>query len=191
MQLILASTSRYRRELLGRLGLPFSCVPPQVDEAILPGETATALVARLALAKARAVAEQHPDSIVIGSDQVAVLGDSILGKSGDYATACRQLSAASGNRVVFQTGLCVISSVSGQTQQAVVPFTVVFRQLSAGQIDSYVRREQPYDCAGSFKSEGLGICLFEKMQGDDPTALIGLPLITLTGMLQHAGMPVL
>lgn len=149
------------------------------------------LVRRLAEAKARAGAAQAGRALVIGSDQVAVVGDEVLGKPGSAERACAQLARLSGQRVVFLTGLCLFNSAEDRTQLEVVPFSVVFRHLSSTQIQDYVRREQPFNCAGSFKSEGLGIALFERMEGDDPTALIGLPLIRLVGMLEAEGLAVL
>ena len=189
--LILASTSPFRRELLQRLGLPFSVASPDVDERRLDDESPQTLVARLAQAKARAVAAEHGDGLIIGSDQVAVLEGRILGKPGDHERAVEQLSAASGKAVTFLTGLCLLDAASGRTQVEVVPFGVVFRALSAEQIEDYLRREQPYNCAGSFKSEGLGISLFRRLDGDDPNALIGLPLICLIDMLAQEGVAVL
>ncbi len=190
-ELILASTSPYRRQLLERLGVPFSTVNPQVDESRLNGESAEQLVRRLAEAKARSVAMSRPEALVIGSDQVAVLEDRILGKPGSRERAIEQLTASAGKRVDFLTGLCVAEGSSGKTQVDIVPYSVVFRPLSRTQIDAYVDREEPYNAAGSFKSEGLGIALFERMAGNDPTALVGLPLIRLVSMLQAAGMEVL
>lgn len=185
--LVLASTSPYRRELLARLGLPFTAVAPRVDETRQPAETPTALVSRLALAKAQAVAVAHPDALIIGSDQVAVLDDLVLGKPGNRATAVGQLERAAGRCVLFQTGLCLLDARSGQVQTVVEPFRVHFRPLTRPQIDAYLDREQPFDCAGSFKSEGLGIALFARLEGDDPNALIGLPLIRLIALLEAAG----
>lgn len=190
--LILASTSPYRRELLGRLGLCFDVCSPDVDESHLPGESPTDLVLRLAEAKARAgAAQQSASALVIGSDQVAVIGAAILGKPGTVARACEQLTRASGQRVTFLTGLCLYNSAQQRVHVEVIPYSVVFRSLSAQQIENYVRREQPLNCAGSFKSEGLGVALFERMEGDDPTALIGLPLIRLVSMLAAEGLAVL
>jgi septum formation protein len=186
--LILASTSPYRRALLERLGLPFSIAAPDVDERPHPGESPTDLVRRLAEAKARAVALNHPDALIIGSDQVACLDDAILGKPGDHATAIAQLERASGRCVLFQTGLCVLDARNGAAQTLVEPFQVHFRVLSRARIAGYLERERPYDCAGSFKSEGLGIALFERLEGDDPTALIGLPLIRLVELLESVGL---
>ena len=191
LPLILASTSPYRRSLLERLGLGFSVCSPEVDETPRPGETPTALVRRLSEAKARAGAAQAGPGLVIGSDQVAVVGNEVLGKPGNAERACGQLERLSGQRVVFLTGLCLFNSVEDRLQLDVVPFSVVFRHLSSTQIEDYVRREKPFNCAGSFKSEGLGIALFERMEGDDPTALIGLPLIRLVGMLETEGVTVL
>jgi MAF protein len=190
--LILASTSPYRRELLGRLGIAFDVCSPDVDEMRLPGESPLDMVRRLSEAKARAGAAQQPAAaLVIGSDQVAVVGDEVLGKPGSVERACAQLARLSGQRVTFLTGLCLYNSAQQRVQVEVIPFTVVFRALNAQQIENYVRREQPLNCAGSFKSEGLGVALFERMEGDDPTALIGLPLIRLVSMLETEGVAVL
>jgi septum formation protein len=190
-RLILASTSPFRRELLARLGLPFATQAPGIDESPLPGENAPALAARLAEWKARAVARREPTALIIGSDQVATLDGEIIGKPGDHARAALQLRRASGRTVVFYTGLCLCDGPSGQRQVAVERFQVAFRPLTAAMIERYLRREQPYQCAGSFKSEGLGVALFERLEGDDPTSLIGLPLIRLTRMLEAAGVTVL
>ena len=190
-QLVLASTSKYRRELLARLGLPFEVASPHVDEAALPNEAPPDTARRLAEAKARAVAARFPEAIVIGSDQVAVLGDLPLGKPGNHATALRQLKAMRGREVVFHTALCLCNAASGQVQTRVVPFYVRFREYSDAQIERYLQREQPYDCAGSARCEGLGIALIAEMRGDDPNALIGLPLIALTEMLAAQGVSVL
>lgn len=189
--LVLASTSPYRKALLQRLGLPFETASPAADETPLPGETPDQLVRRLAEAKARAVAKQFPDALIIGSDQVAVLEGAILGKPGTHAAAMAQLRAASGKRVSFRTGLCLLNSGTGGAQVEVVSFDVCFRELTGEQIESYLRKEMPYDCAGSFKSEGLGIALFQRLEGDDPNALIGLPLIRLIAMLEAEGIDVL
>ncbi len=191
MQLVLASTSPFRRTLLERLGLAFETVAPDTDETPLESETPDALVARLSEAKARAVATPFSDALIIGSDQVAILDNQILGKPGNHEKAVEQLRAASGRRVNFLTGLCLLNSKTGNCQVSVVPFSVVFRPLSETQIEQYLLRDKPYQCAGSFKSEGLGISLFEKMEGDDPNALIGLPLIELTTLLATEGMDVL
>jgi septum formation protein len=189
--LVLASTSPFRRELLAKLGLPFSTAAPDVDESPRAGETAEQLVLRLAEAKARAVAERFADALIIGSDQVAGLGGAILGKPGDRERAVAQLSAASGRTVVFRTGLCLLNAATGRAQTRCEPFKVHFRPLTQAQIEAYVDREQPFGCAGSFKSEGLGITLFERLEGDDPNALIGLPLIRLVAMLSAEGVEVL
>ncbi len=190
-QLVLASTSPFRKALLERLGQPFSTVSPDTDETRRPGETANTLVKRLSEDKARAVASQFPDALIIGSDQVAVLGEEILGKPGTHERAIEQLTAASGSEVLFLTGLCLLNTTTGRAQVEVVPFTVKFRSLTARQIENYLRREQPYNCAGSFKSEGLGIALFEAMKGEDPNALVGLPLIRLITLLNNEGVDVL
>lgn len=190
-RLILASTSPFRRELLTRLGLPFTVQAPKVDEIGLPDEEAPALVVRLAEQKARAVARSTPTALIIGSDQAAVLDGNIIGKPGDHPRAVAQLQRASGRTVLFHTGLCLLDSASGQCQVAVEEFRVIFRPLTAMMIETYLQREQPYQCAGSFKSEGLGIALFKRLEGDDPTSLIGLPLIRLTRMLETAGAAVL
>ncbi len=190
-RLLLASTSPFRRELLARLQLPFTALAPATDETPHPGEPAAALVARLAAAKARSIAAETPGALVIGADQVAVLEGRILGKPGSHPQARAQLTDAAGKMVEFYTGLCLLDSTSGRRQIDVVPFRVVFRSLSAAQVDRYLHREQPYQCAGSFKAEGLGIALFERLEGDDPSSLIGLPLIRLTRMLEAEGVEVL
>lgn len=186
--LILASTSPYRRDLLTRLGLPFEAIGPHIDETRHEGEAAQDMVLRLAREKARAVAEQHPEAWVIGSDQCAVLGTTILGKPGTHERAFGQLRAASGQSVVFHTGLCLMNLDHGFARTVEVPFSVRFRDLGDAEIQHYLAREKPYDCAGSFKSEGLGIALFDALEGSDPTALIGLPLISLCGLLREAGL---
>jgi septum formation protein len=190
-RLVLASTSTYRRELLGRLGLPFECASPGVDETPVAGEEPERTAARLSAAKAAAVAARFPDALVIGSDQVASCGSQRLDKPGNHENARLQLAALSGRRARFDTGLTVLDTASGRSETRVVPCEVEFRSLSGEQIERYLRREQPYDCAGSAKSEGLGIALIRRMQTEDPTALIGLPLIALTEMLEAAGCPVL
>lgn len=183
--LVLASSSAYRRELLARLRRPFTWSAPAIDETPYPGEPAEALVRRLAEAKARALSEDHPQHLIIGSDQVAVLGEQILGKPHDFERAKHQLLAASGASVTFLTGLALLNSASGHCQVDCIPFTVHFRQLDEAQISRYLELEQPYDCAGSFKAEGLGVSLFRATEGDDATSLIGLPLIRLVGMLHE------
>lgn len=185
--LVLASSSVYRRELLQRLQLPFTSCSPNIDERPLADETPQMLVQRLAVAKARALRAQFLQHLIIGSDQVAVLDGQILGKPGTAAAAIAQLTAASGRSVTFYTGLCLLDSASGTIEVDCVPFTVHFRTLSPEQISRYIEREQPLDCAGSFKSEGLGISLFRATEGEDATSLIGLPLIRLCDMLSKAG----
>jgi len=185
--LVLASTSPFRRELLQRLGVTFETLAPDVDETRRQGETPEALVLRLSEAKARAGASQYPDALIIGSDQVAVCGDEVLGKPGNHAAACVQLRRLAGQRVSFLTGLCLYDAASDTVLVDLIPYEVVFRRLTDQQIDRYLKIEQPYNCAGSFKSEGLGISLFESMHGEDPNALIGLPLIRLTSWLNTSG----
>ena len=186
--LVLGSTSRYRRELLQRLRLPFTVASPEVDEVPLPGEAPAALALRLALAKARAVAAQHPQAVVIGADQVADLAGEPIGKPGDHARATVQLRRLSGQTVVFQTALAVVRRATGFEQALCVPVTVRFRHLGDAEIERYLRLEQPYDCAGSAKCETLGIALLDAIHSDDPTALIGLPLIQTCAMLRAAGL---
>ncbi|WP_295551319.1 Maf family nucleotide pyrophosphatase [Limnohabitans sp. Rim8] len=188
---VLGSTSRYRRELLERLRIPFTVSAPGVDETPLPGEAPQALARRLALAKARAVAALHPDAVVIGSDQVADLAGQPLGKPGEHARAVQQLRQMRGQTVIFQTALAVVCLASGYEQVDLAEVRVVFRDLSDAEIESYLQAEQPYDCAGSAKSEGLGIALLESIDNDDPTALIGLPLIRTARMLRQAGVKLL
>lgn len=190
--LILASTSRYRRELLARLGLPFEVLAPQVDEARLPGESPSAMARRLAIAKARAVSGAHPDAVVIGSDQTATLDDvDVIGKPGNHANAVAQLRRASGRTLVFHTAMAVVRASSGFERSVVVHTRVRFRDLTDAQIEAYLAREPAYDCAGSAKAEGLGIALMASLEGSDPSALVGLPLIELTTLLDAAGCPVL
>jgi septum formation protein len=186
-RLILASTSRYRRELLQRLRLPFEVVAPLTDETPLPAETPAALALRLALAKAQAVAALHPGAVVIGSDQVADLDGQAIGKPGNHERATEQLRMMRGRRVVFQTGVAVVRSDTGYAQAMLAPVTVSFRNLSDAEIEHYLRTEQPYDCAGSAKCETLGIALLDAIDSDDPTALVGLPLIRTCRMLREAG----
>ncbi|WP_297365995.1 Maf family nucleotide pyrophosphatase [Thauera sp.] len=187
MKIVLASTSAYRRMLLERLQLPFETDRPETDETAHPGETPAATAERLALDKAYAVAARWPDALVIGSDQVAHRGDEIFGKPGTEARAIAQLQRMRGQTVVFHTALAVLNTRSGHAQVAGVPTQVRFRDLDDDEIRRYVERERPLDCAGSAKSEGLGITLLEAMSGDDPTALIGLPLIALSRMLRAEG----
>lgn len=186
--LILASTSRYRRELLQRLRLPFEVQSPHVDETPQPGEAPARLAARLALAKAQAVAARHPGAVVIGSDQVADLDGQPIGKPGTHERAVQQLRSMSGRSVVFQTAVAVVRHDSGFAASTLVPVTVRFRRLGEAEIEHYLRLEQPYDCAGSAKSETLGIALLEAIESDDPTALVGLPLIRTCELLREAGL---
>lgn len=185
--LILGSTSVYRRELLSRLRLPFTVERPEVDETPLPQEKPADLALRLALAKAQAVAARHPSAVVIGSDQVADLHGEPLGKPGDHARAVVQLQRMRGQTVVFQTAVAVVCQATGFSQVALAPVRVVFRALSDEAIEQYLLAETPYDCAGSAKSEGLGIALLERIDNDDPTALVGLPLIRTCELLRAAG----
>ena len=188
--IILASSSPFRKELLARLQLDFACLSPDVDESILADEDAVRYVRRLAESKAQVIARQHPEAIVIGSDQCALLDDRILGKPGNHKKALQQLRQAQGKRVVFHTAVCVMQLSSGFNQVEEVPFEVEFRHLSDQQLEHYLKAEQPYQCAGSFKAEGYGSCLFRRMRGDDPSALIGLPLFNLVEMLEAAGVEV-
>jgi septum formation protein len=189
--LILASTSRYRRELLERLRLPFDTVAPEVDETPYPGETPQQLACRLAMEKARAVAARHPQAVVIGSDQVADLDGQALGKPLVHDIAVQQLQRMQGQQVVFQTAVAVVCNAKKFAQMDLAQVRVRFRTLSADDIEVYLRAEQPYDCAGSAKSEGLGITLLDAIDNDDPTALIGLPLIRTCQMLRAAGVHLL
>lgn len=188
MQLVLASSSRYRRALLEQLRLPFACASPGVDETALPGETVAELVARLALAKARALVPQFADALIIGSDQACALDGSILGKPGNAENAQAQLQACSGRRVTFHTGLVLYDARAATWQHTVDTYTVQFRALTRPEIIRYVELEQPFDCAGSFKVEGLGITLFSALEGRDFNSLIGLPLLSLCQMLRTAGL---
>ncbi len=189
--LVLASTSRYRRALLERLGLPFTVAAPGMDESAFPGETPAATAVRLAEAKARAVAAAHPGALIVGSDQVADCDGEPVGKPGNHGAAVAQLARLSGRTVTFHTGLAVLDATTGVCQTALVDVRSTFRQLTAEEIEAYLSREHPYDCAGAVKSEALGIVLFEAIESDDPTALVGLPLIRLTSMLRAAGLSVL
>lgn len=187
--LILASTSPYRRELLARLRLPFDVEAPGVDESALPSEPPAALALRLAAEKARAVSLRHPQALVIGSDQAATLDGAIaIGKPGNHERACEQLRAASGRTMHFHTAICVMRASDGFDERVDVVTRVRFRRLGDAEIERYLQLEQPWDCAGAAKSEGLGIALLEAIEGDDPSALVGLPLIALVRMLRHAGL---
>ena len=189
--LILASSSPFRRELLSRIHLPFSCISPDIDESQQAGETATSYVKRLSLQKAQEVARKHPTCMVIGSDQCAYLDGEILGKPGSHEKAVRQLQNARNKEVIFYTGLAVTQLSSGFSEVDCIEYRVGFRNLTDRQIEHYLATEKPYNCAGSFKSEAYGISLFSYMRGDDPTALIGLPLIRLIAMLEAAGIEVI
>ncbi len=190
-EVVLGSTSRYRHELLTRLRIPFSVAAPDVDETPAPGESPRELALRLALAKARAVAARHPEAVVIGSDQVADLAGQPLGKPGEHARAVQQLRQMRGQTVIFQTALAVVCQATGFEQVDLAEVKVVFRDLSDEEIENYLQAEKPYDCAGSAKSEGLGIALLESIDNDDPTALVGLPLIRTARLLRQAGVPLL
>lgn len=189
--LVLASTSQYRRELLERLRWPFEVAAPGVDEAALDGERPAQTALRLAEAKARAVATSRRDALVIGSDQVADSDGMAVGKPADHADAVRLLSSLSGRTIVFHTGLALVNAATGRVQRECIDVSSTFRTLTAAQIEAYLKREQPYDCAGAVKAEALGIVLFERIASEDPTALIGLPLIALTRMLRSEGIDVL
>ena len=189
--LVLGSSSRYRRDLLSRLQLPFTVVAPQLDETALPGERPQEIALRLALAKARAVAASLPQAVVIGSDQVADLRGEALGKPGDHDKAVAQLRRMRGESVIFQTAVAVVCSDTGFEEVELVPVKVRFRRITDAEIEAYLRAEQPYDCAGSARSEGLGIALLEAIESDDPTALVGLPLIRTCRMIRAAGIKIL
>lgn len=187
LPLLLASSSPYRRELLSRLRLPFTCASPDIDETAKPGESPEQLVQRLAELKAKALAPSHSEHLIIGSDQIAVLDDRIIGKPHHFEGARQQLLNASNRSLTFLTGLCLLNSSNGHCQVDYVPFTVHFRELDEPRIERYLQLEQPYDCAGSFKAEGLGISLFRSTEGSDSTSLVGLPLIRLVDMLLKEG----
>ena len=189
--IILASTSPFRRSILQKLAIDFNTESPNVDETALPGESPTELVKRLAELKAQAIAVNHQNALVIGSDQVAVFNSCILGKPHTHENAVKQLTAFSGQHVTFLTGLSLVNSLTGNVQTIVDQFSVYFRTLTYKQINTYLLAETPYNCGGSFKSEGMGICLFDKLEGDDPNTLIGLPLIRLVALLGNEGVDVL
>lgn len=189
--LVLGSTSPFRKTILEKLQLPFLCAKPEVDESELPNESPQMLVERLAIEKARAVSIQHPNALIIGSDQVAMCEGEIIGKPHNFDNAVIQLTKFSGKAITFYTGLCVYNCEDNKTVSLVEPFTVHFNELNQDEIKNYLYAEQPYNCAGSFKSEGLGICLFSKLEGDDPNTLIGLPLIKLVALLKQQGIDVL
>jgi len=189
--LVLGSTSPFRKSILEKLNLPFDCAKPNIDETPQQDESPQALVERLAIEKAKAVAGQYNDALIIGSDQVAVCEGEILGKPHTFDNGVKQLTKFSNKAITFYTGLCVYNSANNTAKSLVEPFVVHFNELSAAEIENYLHAEQPYNCAGSFKSEGLGICLFKKLEGDDPNTLIGLPLIKLVSLLKAHGVDVL
>jgi septum formation protein len=189
-RLVLASTSKYRKALLERLGVAFETASPDIDESVLSAETPEQTALRLAVLKARAVRERFRDALIIGSDQVAAMGSERFGKPGDHQTALRQLRRLSGKAVDFHTAVALLDAKTGNTDSRMVPCRVVFRTLDEARIETYLRRERPYDCSASAKAEGLGIALISRIETDDPTSLIGLPLIALTEMLERAGLPV-
>ncbi|WP_354625018.1 nucleoside triphosphate pyrophosphatase [Psychromonas sp. MME2] len=189
--LVLASTSPFRKQLLEKLHLAFLTDKPNVDETALPSENAQQLVTRLAIQKAQAVTDKYEHALIIGSDQVCVNDGVILGKPGNFENAFKQLKAASGKRITFYTGLALVNSATGRVQSLVEPYTVQFRELSDAMITRYLEKEQPYNCAGSFKSEGYGIALFDSFEGKDPNSLIGLPLISLIKMLENENFSVI
>lgn len=190
-QLILASSSPFRKMILDKLNLEYKAISPDIDETQLDAESPIDYVARLAQAKAKALQADHPAALIIGSDQTAVINGKIIGKPGDYDNAFKQLSDASGQKITFYTGLTLFNGPTGQFETDVVPFHVHFRTLTPLMIQHYLLAEQPYNCAGSFKSEGLGIALFDKLEGEDPNTLIGLPLIRLIRMLENQGINVI
>jgi len=189
--LILASSSVYRRELLQKLQIPFSCISPQIDESPLTGEKPHETALRLAQEKAKKIGAEHPHALVIGCDQVATLDGEQLGKPGNHKNAVKQLKKMRGREVTFYSALCLYNATTGNMQAEIVPYLVKFRQLTDEEIENYLTKEQPYHCAGSAKSEGLGVALIERMLGEDPNALIGLPLIKLVGMLKNEGVNVI
>lgn len=187
LDLVLASSSPYRRKLLERLNIPFAYTAPNIDESSEQNESATDLVLRLAEAKAQAIVATHPKSLIIGADQVALLDNKILTKPYSHENAKKQLSSLSNQSAIFVTGLCLLNTVSDTVQKESVCYTVSFRNLSDDEIERYLIQEKPYDCAGSFKSEGYGVCLIDRMEGEDPSSLVGLPLICLAKMLRNEG----
>jgi len=191
MKIVLGSTSPFRKALLERLHIEFTCDSPNIDETPLENETVEDMVVRLAIAKAQAISANHSDALIIGSDQSAVLDNEKLSKPGNFENAFKQLTRASGKRITFQTGLCLLNTRTNNIQSACIPYTVVFKTLTPTMIENYLHKEEPYNCAGSFKSEALGIALFERFEGDDPNALIGLPLIELVNFLGNEGFSIL
>jgi MAF protein len=191
MKLILGSTSPFRKFLLEKLHLAFECDSPNIDETPLKNEAVESMVVRLAIAKAQVISKRHNDALIIASDQSAVLNGERLSKPGNFENACKQLTRASGQKIVFQTGLCLLNTATGNIQNCCVPYTVVFKELTPTMIENYLHKEEPYNCAGSFKSEALGIALFERFEGSDPNSLIGLPLIELINFLGNEGVSIL
>ena len=191
MKIILGSTSPFRKALLERLNIAFTCVAPNIDETPLDNEAVEDMVIRLAVAKAQAISANHDNALIIGSDQSAVLDGEILSKPGNFENAFKQLTRASGKTITFQTGLCLLNTQTGNIQSSCTPYTVVFKTLTPAMIENYLHKEEPYNCAGSFKSEALGIALFERFEGDDPNALVGLPLIELVNFLGNEGYSIL
>ncbi len=191
MKLVLGSTSPFRKTLLERLHIDFVCDSPDINETPLENEPVEEMVIRLAIAKAQAISQRHPESLIIGSDQSAVLNGKKLSKPGNFENAFKQLTRASGQKITFQTGLCLLNSATGNIQSVCVPYTVVFKTLTPTMIKNYLHKEEPYNCAGSFKSEALGIALFERFEGSDPNSLIGLPLIELVNFLDNEGFSIL
>jgi len=191
MKLILGSTSPFRKSLLEKLHLDFECDSPNIDETPLKNEAVESMVVRLAIAKAQVISKRHDDALIIGSDQSAVLNGEKLSKPGNFENAFKQLTRASGQKILFQTGLCLLNSTTGNIQSCCVPYTVVFKELTPTMIENYLHKEEPYNCAGSFKSEALGIALFERFEGSDPNSLIGLPLIELVNFLGNEGVSIL
>ena len=191
MKLVLGSTSPFRKTLLERLHIDFVCDSPDINETPLENEPVEEMVIRLAIAKAQAISARHPESLIIGSDQSAVLNGKKLSKPGNFENAFKQLTRASGQKITFQTGLCLLNSATGNIQSVCVPYTVVFKTLTPTMIKNYLHKEEPYNCAGSFKSEALGIALFERFEGSDPNSLIGLPLIELVNFLDNEGFSIL
>lgn len=190
-QLILGSSSPFRKAILDKLNIPYETASPDIDETPDDMEQPSDYVARLAQEKARALQNKYPDALIIGSDQAAVINGAIIGKPGNHAAAVKQLQDASGQTVTFYTGLCLLNAKTGQAQLETVPFHVHFRHLTDQMIDNYLQLEQPYNCAGSFKSESAGIALFDRLEGDDPNTLIGMPLIRLIRMLENEGLRVI
>ncbi len=191
MKLVLGSTSPFRKALLEKLHINFECDSPDIDETPLENEPVEEMVVRLAIAKAQVISARHPDALIIGSDQSAVLNGEKLSKPGNYENAFKQLTRASGQKITFQTGLCLLNTTTGNIQSCCVPYTVVFKELTPTMIENYLHKEEPYNCAGSFKSEALGIALFERFEGSDPNSLFGLPLIQLVNFLENEGFSIL